>query len=452
MEIPEVQYVMTDDGLRIAYQVFGSGPPSVFVPAAMTHLEALWEPGLLTRVWERTAANLRVALFDHRGSGLSDGFQQPPSLTERALDVKAVMTATGMERASLMGNEFGAQVAVAFAAEYPDRVDRLVLVNGRVGQSARPMAEELNPGVTDPGPRALSKDNLASLNRVGIEVDEHALYFCPSLARHPDVLEWTVRLGRMAGSRSALMRQVESVAETDIVAIAQNVEAPTLIIHTIGNRLHHVGYARYLAQLMPNASLLEIPGDDQWYWIAENWKEYVDAGIRFITNTAVDAPTDRRFAVVMFTDIVGSTAISVDSGDAEWRSRLELHDRVSQRVVTQHGGSLIKNTGDGILAIFGMPSRAIDAALELNQNLRKSNIAIRTGLHAGEIEVRGKDISGATVNLAARVQHVAADGRVYTTATIRDMLIGSPYRFDDAGRQSFKGFEGNWQLFKVSSD
>jgi class 3 adenylate cyclase len=188
------------------------------------------------------------------------------------------------------------------------------------------------------------------------------------------------------------------------------------------------------------------------YWISDNWKDYIDAGITFVANTTVEAPLERRFAVVIFTDIVGSTATSVDSGDSEWRNRLDMHDRVSDRIVTEHGGAMVKSTGDGILATFHMPTSALDAALELNNELSIANISIRTGLHAGEVEVRGTDISGATVNLAARVQQAAADGHIYTTTTIRDMLIGSPYQFNDAGAHTLKGFDGTWQLIEVRPD
>jgi class 3 adenylate cyclase len=452
MDVPEIQYTTTDDGLRIAYQVFGSGPPSVTVPGPAGHLESYWEPGPFVRLWERYAANLRVALFDHRGAGLSDGFFEPPTLGERALDIKAVMEASGMERAGLVGYDFGAQVAVAFAAEYPHRVDSLVLQNGRVGHSARASADELNPEAPEPYPLAHSENSLARFENLGSEVDEAMLYVNPSLAKFPDFVANSVKAQRMAGSRSAQIRQAESITGTDIVDIAPHVESPTLIIHTIGNRLHHIGYARYLAQLMPNATLLEIPGDDQMFWISDRWKEHVDAAIRFATKTRVNAPIERRLAVVMFTDIVESTATAVDTGDSEWRRRLDVHDRVSQRVVTTHGGSLVKSTGDGILATFDMPSSAIDAALELNRDLHGSEISLRTGLHAGEIEVRGADISGATVNLAARVEQAATNGHIFATKTISDMLIGSSYSFDDAGLHTLKGFEEEWQLFRVSVD
>ena len=212
MDVPKIEYVNTDDGIRIAYQVFGDGPPAVFVPTAASAIEAFWVPTLV-RVWERMAVNLRLAMFDHRGSGLSDGFDAPPTLADRSLDIKAVMDATGMDEASLTGFEFGATVAVAFAAEYPERVDRVVLYNARVGRSARAMADELAPNAPEPLPSFRSKDNLAGLDLVGVEIDEDlALYLNPSLASHPEVLDQLVTYERMAGSRSAQRRQVTSVS------------------------------------------------------------------------------------------------------------------------------------------------------------------------------------------------------------------------------------------------
>jgi class 3 adenylate cyclase/pimeloyl-ACP methyl ester carboxylesterase len=452
MDVPKIEFVETDDGLRIAYQVFGDGPPAVMVPIATSALQGYWEPGPLMVALERMAANLRVALFDHRGSGLSDDFDVPPTLSERALDIKAVMEATGMDRTSLNGFEFGAQVAVAFAAEYPDRVERLVLHNARVGRSARAMADELAPNAPDRLPTFISEGNLAKLDKLGIEVDDDTVYLNPSMANHPDQVEQLLKFERASGSRSAQKRQVVSTTDADIVDIAPQVKASTLIIHSIGNRIDHVGYARYLSQLIPDATLLELPGDDVMYWLSDNWKDYADAGITFITDTTIDAPIEREFAVVMFTDIVGSTATSVDSGDAEWRSRLDMHDRISGRIVTEHGGSMVKNTGDGILATFRMPTSALDAAHELKSELSKANIGIRIGMHAGEIEIRGTDISGATVNLAARVEQAAEDGHIYVTKTISDMLIGSTYSFDDAGPHLLKGFDEEWRLFRVSAD
>jgi class 3 adenylate cyclase len=346
-----------------------------------------------------------------------------------------------------MSFESGAQVAIAFAAEYPERVDRLVIHNGRVGRSTRPQADELAPDAPELVEGIREDDG--SLDRLGIEPGQNLFESNPSLAKYPDQVSQVLKFEQTAGSRAAQKRQLLSIWDIDIVEIAPRVEAPTLIIHSAGNRVHHVGYARYLAQLIPNASLLELPGDDQMYWISDNWKDYVDAGITFVTDADVEASVERKFAVVMFTDIVRSTESSADIGDSEWRNRLDLHDRVSAKVVAEHQGEVIKHTGDGILATFEMPSSAIDAAVELQSQLSAAEIAIRVGLHAGEVEVRGSDISGTTVNLAARTQQAAPDGLIYTSTAIRQMLLGSQYSFDNAGTHTFKGLDEPQEVWQV---
>lgn len=452
MDIPEIRFVETDDGVRVAYQLFGSGPSTVYAPVGMSSIEGLWGAAL-SRTWERMAANLRVVLFDHRGSGLSDGFDTLPSLAERALDVKAVMGASGMDSASLWGFEFGAQVAMAFAAEYPSRVDRIVLVNGRVGQPARQMADKLAPEAPDrPADVVDFWEDLAGLENVGVELNRDVLLrLNPSLSKHPDFFAQMLSYERSAGSRSAQKRHAASIFETNSVEIAPIVEAPTLIVHAEGNRMHHVGYARYLAQLIPNATLVELPGEDQMYWLSDNWKDYVDAGIAFIAEAPVEVPVERKLAVVMFTDIVGSTETAVGTGDSEWRTQLDMHDRLSDRIVTHHRGTVVKNTGDGILATFDMASQALAAAHDLRSELSKANIEIRTGIHAGEIEVRGTDVAGAAVHLAARVQQAASGGTIYTTTAIYEMLIGSPYEFADAGTHHLKGFKEQWRLYRATT-
>ena len=173
--------------------------------------------------------------------------------------------------------------------------------------------------------------------------------------------------------------------------------------------------------------------------------------ITFITGSDVDTPKSRKFAVVLFTDMVESTSASLEAGDDRWRRRLDTHDRISRQIVARHNGSVTKHTGDGILATFDMPSEAVDAAQELRDLLAESGIRIRAGLHAGEVEIRGDDISGAVVNLAARVEQAATDGDIYTTSTVRDMLIGSALRFESVGSQQLKGFEGDWALHRVES-
>jgi len=228
--------VIADDDVRVAYQDFGDGPPVVLVPTVLGQLEAFWDFVHLRHFYERLAANLRVLMFDHRGNGLSDGFVDPPSLIDRTLDVKAVMDAAGVDQVSLLGFDFGSQLAIAFTVEFPERVDRLVLANSRVGESAKARADALNP---DAGDRPAAR---YGLDEVGVAVDEGWVRTSLSLAKYPDVLRWMPRFERMVGTRDVHRRQTESVADVDVVLLAPLVTAPTLVTHSVDNRSrHHVG-------------------------------------------------------------------------------------------------------------------------------------------------------------------------------------------------------------------
>ena len=436
---------MTDDDVRIAYQDFGNGAPTVVINTVLGHLEAFWEEEHLHRLFERLAANLRVLMFDHRGNGLSDGFIDPPSLIDRTLDVKAVMDDAGVDRASLFGFDFGSQLAIAFAVHYPERADRMVLANSRVGASAKAQADALHPEAEESPVVGRS----SWLDTVGVDVDEAVVYFSPSLAKYPDVLRWLPKFERMVGTRDVYQRQLASVADIDVVGIASQVRAPTLVTHTVGDRLYHVGYARLLAELIPGSKLIEFEGEDHMYWVADNWREMADAQIKFLSDAEVEVPVERQFAAVVFTDIVESTSNSLATGDVEWRRRLDTHDRITRHVAHRHQGELIKSTGDGTLATFTMPSQAVEAVIELRDELAQSGIPIRAGIHAGEIEIREGDISGAVVNLAARVEQAAPNGEIYATKAVTDMLLGSEHAFESAGAHTLKGFEGTWSLHRL---
>jgi class 3 adenylate cyclase len=449
VEMPEARYVITDDDVRIAYQVFGDGPATVLIPSPHSHLEALWEVPPVKAVYERMAANLCVATFDQRGTGMSDGFTESPGLEDRILDVAAVMNAVGWDVAHVVGYDVGAQIAVGFAAKCPDRVERLVLVNSRVGDSARRRATELNPD-GEHHPAAQLEAVLAAADNRGVSWPEMATYFNPSLENHPDVLAAAPQFDSRASTRDAFRRQTASIVSLDVVDIAPLVQAPTLVLHARDDRFRHVGHARVLDELVPNSTLIEYPGIDHMFWLADNWRDIVDAQIRFITEMPVEAPIERRVAAVLFTDIVASTRASISAGDQVWRNRLDTHDRIAERVVTRHDGSIIKHTGDGVLAVFEKPSDAIDAGVRLIEELADSGIAIRAGIHAGEVEVRGNDITGGVVNLAARVEQSAADGEVFVSRAVRDMLIGSGHGFELAASVALKGFDGEWDLYRVT--
>ena len=256
------------------------------------------------------------------------------------------------------------------------------------------------------------------------------MQFSPSLAKYPDVLSGLPKFERMVGTRDVYQRQLASVADIDVVGIASQARAPTLVTHTVGDRLLHVGYARLLDELIPGSTLIEFEGEDHMFWIADNWREMADAQIKFLSDADVEVPVERQFAAVVCTDIVESTSKSLASGDVEWRRRLDTHDRITRQVIHRHQGELIKSTGDGTLATFTMPSQAVEAVIELRDELAQSGIPIRAGIHAGEIEIREGDISGAVVNLAARVEEAAPKGEIYATKAVTDMLLGSEHAFE----------------------
>lgn len=455
MSVPEIRYAIADDDVRIAYQDFGSGPTVIFVLPFFSHLEVQWEQHLIARVFERMSSYVRVLLLENRGTGLSDSTEHFPALDERVLDIEAVARAANVDRFSLFGPFAGAQMCVAYAAKHPDRVARLVLANPRVGRSMKEQADTLRPDA--PGPLAYSyvtdKRMLETAARLGSGLTDSDLRtiasHSPSALQHGDYLRWLPRYERMWGPREAVRRQTESIAPLDIADIAPEVETPTLITHTVDNGVIHVGYGRLLHQLMPNSKLLEFPGGDQFYWLAPNWHEIVDAQIEFIAGIPVEAPAERGFAVVMFTDIVSSTQSSMETGDTRWRALLDSHDRITRAVVHEHRGETIKSTGDGFLCTFKSPLSAVKAALVLRRDLAAIDLEIRAGLHAGEIEVRGHDISGAVVNLAARVAGSTEGDDILTTGALRDLLIGSDVQFEDVGLHQLKGFEGSWRLYRV---
>ena len=452
MEIPPVRYALTSDDVRIAFQDFGVGPPVVFCMAAFTHLTGLWNVDLVRRrLLEPAALSQRVLIFDHRGSGLSDGFDAPPSLAARSLDVVAVLDAAGVERASLSGFDLGGQVAVAFAALYPDRAERLVLTNSRFGPGGRELAEALNPEV-EVHASSSAEARLEQVRRaIGLGTEHEWVETTPSALKHPDYIAARAEYERLVGSRDVWRKQIEAIADLDITELAPLVQAEALITFN-DNRVHHLGYARLLDELIQHSTLIEFDGEDVEYWVGDNWADITDQHVRFITGQAPQVPVTNRFGVVMFTDLVGSTSTSLALGDAAWKARLEQYDRAAEAAIPAHNGRIVKHTGDGHLAIFDRPDDALRAALRLRDRLEAAGIPLRTGLHAGLVEERGEDISGTVVNLASRVESAADTNAVFVTSTVKDMLMGTRFRFEAAGTHTLSGFDEPWSLFAAAGD
>ena len=451
MEMPPFRFAIADDGTRIAYQTFGSGPPVIVVPEILASLAVQWESEFYQRAWEHLANHVTLVLFDKRGTGMSDQFEGHASLSELTHDIESVVRAESISSVSLIGTGDGAIEAVAFAARNPNLVERLVLSNPGYG-----------PGTPDDHPetgeedfteivRARQEFTSSVLDAWGSDAVAMTQLLLPSLADDPSAIEWFARFQRLVISRGQAMDQLGGKFSIRLGDVPRQVTVPTLITHTVGNRVIPIASGRYLSEQIPNATLIEIPGADHVVMMAPYWRDVVDTHISFITGTDVEAPVHRTYAVVLFTDFVGSTSAAFAEGDEQWAHRLDAHDRAATRLVSLNGGRIVKSTGDGLLATFGSLSGALDASTALVDELEQLGIPIRAGLHAGEIELRGDDVSGSIVNLAARVMDAAGEGQIFTTSAIRDGLIGSRFEFTDVGRRSLKGFESDWQLYRLAS-
>lgn len=449
MSTPEFRFAETSDGVRIAYQRFGSGASTVVVGEVFNHLALRWEFPLFRRAFEYLGEHLDTVMYDQRGCGMSDRAEGSMAVTDRLNDIYAILDAENLARVNLIGQGDGAIVAAAFAATEPERVDNLVISNGRADVSADELAWSLGSH-----PQGLSRDDV---NRPGLgswnwgrDVADFVAFTTPSLAEDPSITQWWLRFQRVTLSRDEMMKQAAAAATLDLDGSATKVVAPTLVTHTAGNRAYHVGHARAWAAQIPTATLDEVPGDDHIVELAPYWRDIYGHHVEFLSGSPPDSPLLRTYAAVLFTDIVESTSRSLAAGDHSWTTKLDSHDRIARDTVTAHNGLLVKLTGDGVLATFETPSAAVDAARELQALLNKAGIQIRCGIHAGEIEIRGKDISGSVVNLAARTMAEAADSEIYITSSVRDQLLGSQFDFQDAGKYSLKGFTTPRRLFLVA--
>ncbi|MEL7158130.1 MAG: adenylate/guanylate cyclase domain-containing protein [Actinomycetota bacterium] len=448
METPDTRYARVD-GLRIAFQQFGAGEPVIIIPPLVTNADSSWEHEYYRRMLEHLGAQLHVVHFDKRGIGLSDRFEQIPTLDDRINDITGVLDTVGWDSAHVLGVSEGGVMAQHFAVRHPDRVRKLVLL----GTSAPPQhgarIEELSGEHWRP-----VEDLIADFAAIGETWGEDPMPFvqlmAPSQIDNEAYCRWIIRHNRQAASPADFERQVRSVARLSAGAHPEQITNSTLIVHLLDDQVFPVGHARLLNELIPDAQLIEVPGADHVVATLANWRDVFDPIIEFITGTRPPQSTARRFGVVLFTDIVGSTQLASSLGDDEWRQTLERHDRAAHQTVDSHRGRVVKSTGDGILALFEAPSAAVEAARALRDELAPIGLAIRAGLHAGEIEQHADgDISGLGVNLAARIEQTAENGEILVSSTIKDMLLGSGLILGDRGQHQLKGIDGDWQLFAV---
>ncbi|MGH7551219.1 MAG: alpha/beta fold hydrolase [Gemmatimonadota bacterium] len=439
---PETRYARSGD-VSVAYQVVGDGPfDLVYVTGWVSNLEYGWESPLVERYYRRLASFSRLILFDKRGTGLSDrvSISGLPTIEQRMDDVRAVMDAVGSERAALFGHSEGGNMCVLFAATYPERTIALVTY----GIYAKRVWSPDYPWAPTPGEREKWLEVVAG--DWGGVVDLEAL--APSLAGDPQFRSWWSTYLRMSASPSAAVALGRMNTQIDVTAILPSVRVPTLVLHRIGDRDIRIEEARFIARHIPNARLVELPGEDHLPWTPD-MDLALDEVQRFLTGSIRRPDPDRVLATVLFTDIVDSTARAADLGDQRWRETLETHNGAVRRELEWFRGREVKTTGDGFLATFDGPARAIRCALSIRDRARQGGLQIRAGLHTGECEKLDGDIGGIAVHIASRVLAEAGPGEVLVSRTVKDLVAGAGIEFEDRGERTLKGLDAAWRLFEA---
>jgi class 3 adenylate cyclase len=439
IDIPQTRYAKADDGVHIAYQAFGSGPLDlVVIPGFISHLDLVWEDPRLAAALRRLGTFARVIAFDKRGTGMSDRAEKLPDMDRRMLDIGAVMDAEGCEQAALFGVSEGGPMAVVFAATHPERVRALILLNTFACLEARPDY-----------PIGVSRETLDLFvdyiePRWGTGVGLRA--WAPSVADDLAVRDLFARLQRVAASPGSAMVVLSSLADVDARAALPLIHAPTLVMHRTEDRMIPFVLGEYLAEHVPDARFVALAGTDHFWW-TEDTDRILDETEEFLTGTRAATEPDRILATVLFTDIVDSTSRAAQMGDKAWRGLLDQHDALTVRQVSRYGGRLVKTTGDGVLATFDGPARSVRCARAISEGARGLGIEVRAGVHTGEVELRGDDVSGLGVHIASRIEALAGPGEVLVSRTVTDLVTGSGLAFTDRGSYDLKGVPGSWQLF-----
>ena len=433
--LPVTCYAQSGD-LNIAYQTMGNGPLDIIlIPGFISHVEFTHEMIGYTSFLRRLSAFARVVTFDKRGQGLSDRADGVAPLEQRMDDVRAVMDEIGSQRAILFGFSEGCPMSILFAATYPERVSRIILFGGfaRFADYAGDIEERIRQRVKHWGAGA------------GINA------LMPSLAANPDAVALFAKFERLSASPGAVRAVMQMNALIDVRSILPSVRVPTLVLHRQNDALVPVEQGRELATRIPGAKFIEYPGAGHAFWYGDVEAMLGDIE-EFVTGAREGSANEleRVLATVLFTDIVDSTRSAAEMGDRTWRRLLDSHDQLAKQMVEKHRGSLIKSTGDGVLATFDGPGRAVRCALSFGAAAKQIGLPLRAGLHTGEIEMRGRDIGGIAVHAAARVMAQSQPDEVLVSRVVTDLVAGAGLRFSERGSHELKGLPGRWDLFSAS--
>jgi class 3 adenylate cyclase len=430
-------------GVNIAYQVHGDGPLDlVLVPGFVSHVELLGEDPSTARFVRRLTAFSRMLIFDKRGQGLSDRTGRPPTLEESMDDLRAVVQAAGFERPAIFGVSEGGPMSALYAATYPGEVSALVLF----GTFARMLeAPDFSPGIS-----AEALDRWGEMIRrdwggaVGLDL------WAPSRLGDREFERWWARLLRQGTSPAGAIALMDLYREMDARAILPTVDVPSLVLHRTGDRMISVEQGRYLAESIPNARYVELAGEDHLPF-AGDLDSLLDEVEEFLVGSRGASGAERALATILFTDIVGSTEKAAELGDLGWRQLLERHDAAVRRQLSLHRGREVKTMGDGFLATFDGPARAIRCASAVRDEVAGLGIEVRAGIHTGEVELIGDDVGGMAVNIGARIGALADAGEVLVSSTVRELVVGSGLEFEERGVETLKGAPGEWRLFAIDS-
>jgi pimeloyl-ACP methyl ester carboxylesterase len=442
---PETRYAKNGD-VNVAYQVVGDGPLDlVLVLGWVQSFDPGWEIEPIKRFYERLASFSRLILFDKRGIGLSDrvAIDDLPTLETRMDDMRAVMDAVGSERAALLGHSEGGAMCALFAASYPERTQALVMV----GSAARTRwAPDYPLGATD---EALAELEQSIVDGWGVELFRSILEdLAPSIADDEELIQAHMRAAARAASPAAAAALTRMSAQVDVRHVLPAIRVPTLVVHNANEVLAEA--SRYVGERIPGAKVVELPGSDHMPWLGDQGR-VLDEIEEFLTGVRPHPALDRVLATVLFTDIVGSTELAADLGDRRWRDLLEHHNTLVRHELGRFRGRELNTAGDGFLATFDGPARAIACAASIRDAARALGLQIRFGLHTGELELDGAEIRGIAVHTGARVVGKAGPGEVLASSTVKDLVAGSGLEFEDRGSHELKGVPGEWRLYAVSN-
>jgi pimeloyl-ACP methyl ester carboxylesterase len=439
--VPITRYTRSGE-VSIAYQVVGErGPDVVLAPGFPSNIEHAWEQPRLAHFYRRLASVGRLILFDKRGMGLSDRVAESelPGIEQRMDDVRAVLDAAGSERATVIGLSDGGPIAAVFAATYPERTTGLVMVNS--------YARRLQGDGYEWGPTADDWRGFEELFRAGWGEPLFLDVLMPSRADDPEFAAWWAAYLRRSSSPAAATAYLRMNAGIDIRPVLPAIHVPTLILHSVGDRICPIEGGRYLAERIPEARLVELPGDDHHPWAADE-QRFVEALEEFLGGRG-EPPPASALATLLFTDVVGSTELAASLGDRRWSTLLESHHAVVRAELDRFDGVEVDTAGDGFLATFDGPARAVRCALAIGRALGDVGLRVRAGVHTAEVEIAGRAVRGIGVHVAARIMATAGPGEVVVSHVVRDLALGSGLRFADRGRHMLKGVPGEWELLAV---